>query len=92
MQQNRFTLNRGNTPPPEAPQGFRVNVHDQEFHRDRRLRDAQQRADRFHLVKMLQGLIILIIVAVQMTISNPYSIERFRKRFFNRTKTHVKEA
>ena len=44
------------------------------------------------LVKMLQGLIILIIVAVQMTISNPYSIERFRKRFFNRTKTHVKEA
>ncbi|MBQ7508737.1 MAG: ABC transporter permease [Spirochaetales bacterium] len=34
------------------------------------------------LVKMLQGLIILIIVAVQMVISNPYSMERFRKRFF----------
>ena len=31
---------------------------------------------------MLQGLIILIIVAVQMVISNPYSMERFRKRFF----------
>ncbi|MBQ3697260.1 MAG: hypothetical protein II883_05020, partial [Spirochaetales bacterium] len=35
-----------------------------------------------NLVKALQGLIILIIVAVQMVISNPYSIERFRKRFF----------
>ena len=35
-----------------------------------------------NLVKALQGLIILIIVAVQMVISNPYSMERFRKRFF----------
>ena len=35
-----------------------------------------------NLVKALQGLIILIIVAVQMVINNPYSIERFRKRFF----------
>ena len=39
-----------------------------------------------NLVKALQGLIILIIVAVQMVISNPYSIERFRKRFFNKRK------
>ena len=36
-----------------------------------------------NLVKALQGLIILIIVAVQMVINNPYSIERFRKRFFD---------
>lgn len=35
-----------------------------------------------NLVKALQGLIILIIVAVQMVISNPYSMERFRKKFF----------
>ena len=35
-----------------------------------------------NLVKALQGLIILIIVAVQMVIANPYSMERFRKRFF----------
>ena len=44
-----------------------------------------------NLVKALQGLIILIIVAVQMVISNPYSMERFRKRFFARTGTK-KEA
>ena len=45
-----------------------------------------------NLVKALQGLIILIIVAVQMVISNPYSIERFRKRFFSKAKTSRKEA
>lgn len=47
-----------------------------------------------NLVKALQGLIILIIVAVQMVISNPYSMERFRRRFFaGREKTNpVKEA
>ena len=45
-----------------------------------------------NLVKALQGLIILIIVAVQMVISNPYSMERFRKRFFDRAKTAKKEA
>ena len=45
-----------------------------------------------NLVKALQGLIILIIVAVQMVISNPYSMERFRRRFFSRTKTEKKEA
>jgi simple sugar transport system permease protein len=35
-----------------------------------------------NLVECLQGAIILIIVAVQMIINNPYSLERFRKRFF----------
>ena len=47
-----------------------------------------------NLVKALQGLIILIIVAVQMVINNPYSIERFRKRFFDGrgTKNQRKEA
>ena len=47
-----------------------------------------------NLVKALQGLIILIIVAVQMVISNPYSMERFRKRFFAKreTKNQKKEA
>ena len=45
-----------------------------------------------NLVKALQGLIILIIVAVQMVISSPYSMERFRKRFFDRAKTAKKEA
>ena len=45
-----------------------------------------------NLVKALQGLIILIIVAVQMVISNPYSMERFRKRLFDRAKTAKKEA
>lgn len=38
-----------------------------------------------NLVSTLQGLIILIIVAVQMAINNPYSQERFRKRFFKGT-------
>ena len=45
-----------------------------------------------NLVKALQGLIILIIVAVQMVISNPYSMERFRRRFFPEIKTERKEA
>jgi simple sugar transport system permease protein len=47
-----------------------------------------------NLVKALQGLIILIIVAVQMVISNPYSMERFRKRFFAKRekKDQKKEA
>ena len=47
-----------------------------------------------NLVKALQGLIILIIVAVQMVISNPYSMERFRRRFFAKreTKNQKKEA
>ena len=45
-----------------------------------------------NLVKALQGLIILIIVAVQMVISNPYSMERFRKRFFRRTTTSVESS
>ena len=47
-----------------------------------------------NLVKALQGLIILIIVAVQMVISNPYSMERFRKRFFAKRerKNQKKEA
>ena len=44
-----------------------------------------------NLVKALQGLIILIIVAVQMVISNPYSMERFRRRFFSKANTK-KEA
>ena len=44
-----------------------------------------------NLVKALQGLIILIIVAVQMVISNPYSMERFRRRFFSKASTK-KEA
>lgn len=37
-----------------------------------------------NFVKALQGLIILIIVAVQMILSNPYMEERFRRRFFSR--------
>jgi simple sugar transport system permease protein len=37
-----------------------------------------------NLVECLQGAIILIIVAVQMIINNPYSLERFRKRFFSK--------
>ncbi|MBR6085221.1 MAG: ABC transporter permease [Spirochaetales bacterium] len=45
-----------------------------------------------NLVKALQGLIILIIVAVQMVISNPYSMERFRRRFFSKANTARKEA
>ena len=45
-----------------------------------------------NLVKALQGLIILIIVAVQMVISNPYSMERFRKRFFRKSGVAKKEA
>ena len=45
-----------------------------------------------NLVKALQGLIILIIVAVQMVISNPYSMERFRKRFFRKSDVAKKEA
>ena len=44
------------------------------------------------LVKTIQGLIILIIVSVQMVISNPYSIERFRRRFFSEAKKNRKEA
>ncbi|MGP1419546.1 MAG: ABC transporter permease [Sphaerochaetaceae bacterium] len=39
-----------------------------------------------NLVVALQGLIILIIVSVQMVISNPYSQERFRRRFFVKRK------
>ncbi|MGN1164412.1 MAG: ABC transporter permease [Candidatus Ornithospirochaeta sp.] len=35
-----------------------------------------------NLVEALQGLIILIIVAVQMIISNPYLEDKFRKKFF----------
>ena len=35
-----------------------------------------------NFVKALQGLIILIIVAVQMILNNPYMEERFRRRFF----------
>ncbi len=37
-----------------------------------------------NLVEALQGLIILIIVAVQMIISNPYLEEKFRKKFFQK--------
>lgn len=37
-----------------------------------------------NLVEALQGLIILIIVAVQMVLSNPYMEERFRRRFFDK--------
>ena len=37
-----------------------------------------------NLVEALQGLIILIIVAVQMIISNKYLEEKFRKKFFSR--------
>ncbi len=37
-----------------------------------------------NFVKALQGLIILIIVAVQMILSNPYMEEKFRRRFFSR--------
>lgn len=37
-----------------------------------------------NLVTCLQGLIILIIVAVQMIISNPYMEESFRKKFFKK--------
>lgn len=44
------------------------------------------------LVKTIQGLIILIIVAVQMVINNPYSIERFRRKFFSNVKQSRKEA
>lgn len=39
-----------------------------------------------NLVTALQGVIILVIVSVQMIIDNPYIMERFRKRFFSRTK------
>lgn len=37
-----------------------------------------------NLVEALQGLIILIIVAVQMILSNPYAEDRFRGRFFTK--------
>ncbi|MCF0238529.1 MAG: ABC transporter permease, partial [Sphaerochaetaceae bacterium] len=37
-----------------------------------------------NLVETLQGLIVLVIVAVQMVINNPYSLERFRKTFFGK--------
>ena len=37
-----------------------------------------------NLVEALQGLIILIIVAVQMIISNPYLEEKFWKKFFQK--------
>ncbi|MCF0238673.1 MAG: ABC transporter permease, partial [Sphaerochaetaceae bacterium] len=42
-----------------------------------------------NLVETLQGLIVLIIVAVQMIVNNPYSMERFRKFFFERNKKEV---
>lgn len=45
-----------------------------------------------NLVETIQGVIILIIVAVQMIISNPYSMERFRRRFFKNTVKDIKEA
>ncbi|MBR1919839.1 MAG: ABC transporter permease, partial [Spirochaetales bacterium] len=35
-----------------------------------------------NLVQTLQGAIILIIVSVQMVINNPYTEDRFRRRFF----------
>lgn len=44
-----------------------------------------------NFVKALQGLIILIIVAVQMILQNPYMEERFRQRFFKK-KDKVKEV
>ena len=37
-----------------------------------------------NLVEALQGLIILIIVAVQMILSNQYLEEKFRKKFFSK--------
>jgi general nucleoside transport system permease protein len=39
-----------------------------------------------NLVTALQGVIILVIVAVKMIIDNPYMIEKFRKRFFSSKK------
>ena len=44
-----------------------------------------------NLVETIQGVIILIIVSVQMIITNPYVIERFRRKFFD-NKNKVKEA
>ena len=45
-----------------------------------------------NLVQTIQGVIILIIVSVQMIINNPYSLERFRKRFFSNRIKDIREA
>jgi len=45
-----------------------------------------------NLVQTIQGVIILIIVSLQMIINNPYSQERFRKRFFKNQIKDIKEA
>lgn len=45
-----------------------------------------------NLVQTIQGVIILIIVSLQMVINNPYSQERFRKRFFKNQIKDIKEA
>lgn len=45
-----------------------------------------------NLVQTIQGVIILIIVSLQMIINNPYSQEKFRKRFFKNQIKDIKEA
>lgn len=45
-----------------------------------------------NLVQTIQGVIILIIVSLQMIINNPYSQERFRRRFFKNQIKDIKEA
>jgi len=45
-----------------------------------------------NLVQTIQGVIILIIVSLQMIINNPYSQERFRRRFFSNQIKDIKEA
>jgi len=45
-----------------------------------------------NLVETIQGVIILIIVSLQMIINNPYSQERFRRRFFSNQIKDIKEA
>ena len=45
-----------------------------------------------NLVETIQGVIILIIVSLQMVISSPYSLERFRKRFFKNQIKEIKEV
>ncbi len=43
-----------------------------------------------NLVQTLQGAIILIIVSVQMVINNPYTEDRFRRKFFSKVKKEAR--
>lgn len=43
-----------------------------------------------NLVQTLQGAIILIIVSVQMVINNPYTEDRFRRKFFSQVKKEAR--